>query len=142
MSDSPGEGIRPVGDPSAPVMSGPLGPEGPATAFDSAGFLPWSGSGHSSVPHVPPSDGRWSIALGRFGTFEKLYTTTSRVDRGFRRTRPHSASKEPSTTSSRIAFSAVEEYGNTPSPAYAPAGFAKLRAAEHVAEDGARKDYD
>jgi hypothetical protein len=64
------------------------------------------------------------VALSRFGTFQKLYTTMSASTDVFANTATFSL-EGAEYTSDRIALSAVEEYGNTPS-SDAPAGFAPL----------------
>jgi hypothetical protein len=79
------------------------------------------------------------IALGRFGTFDKLFTTASAGSEVFADTSTFSfdGSVYKSTT---VAFSAVEEYGNQAS-AYAPAGFQKLQSPNAI-QASALRNYD
>jgi hypothetical protein len=112
-----------VGDPSAPLLTPPVVLKDPATL--TSGGLPavvWVGTLFSPQSAAE----RWPlvIALGRFGTFGKLYTTASAASEVFKNTVTFSF-QGSEYHSSEIALSAVEEYGNQPSTT-APAGYEQL----------------
>jgi Domain of unknown function (DUF929) len=112
-----------VGDPSEPLVSPPSVLKGQPT-LESHGLpaVVWVGALY--CPYCAAE--RWAlvIALGRFGTFEKLYTTTSSTSEVFGGTQTFSL--DDSVYESRtVSLAAVEEYGNTPSQSV-PDGFQKL----------------
>ncbi len=94
----------------------------PALTLDRKPAVVWVGALYSPYSAAE----RWAlvIALGRFGTFEKLYTTTSSASEVFGGTETFSFDGAD-YRSPTVSLAAVEEYGNT-SSAVAPAGYEKL----------------
>jgi Domain of unknown function (DUF929) len=127
-----------IGDPQSPVLEAPKAIRGgsvptvggrPAVVWVGALFCPYCAAD------------RWAlvVALGRFGTFGKLYTTASSGSDAFPDTVTFSL-EGAVYSSSRVALSAVEEYGNQPSR-YAPAGFARLGYPDAL-QSAAMRSYD
>lgn len=114
-----------VGDPSAPLLSAPsVLKDQPPLSIRGLPAVVWVGA--LFCPACAAE--RWAlvIALGRFGTFDKLYTTASPGSEVFGDT-PTFSFYGSEYYSKTVALSEVEEYGNAPS-AYAPAGFQKLQS--------------
>jgi hypothetical protein len=84
---------------------------------------------------------RWAlvIALGRFGTFDRLYATTSASSEVYPDTVTFSFDGAM-YRSSKVALAAVEEFGNEPSQ-HAPAGYERL-AYPTPLEASAMRSYD
>jgi hypothetical protein len=134
----PASAFDSVGDPSAPLLSAPTVLTGrPALSIRGRPAVVWVGALYCPTCAAE----RWAlvIALGRFGTFDKLFTTASAGSEVFADT-PTFSFDGSVYTSRTVALSAVEEYGNQPS-AYAPAGFAKLQSPDAF-ESSAVRSYD
>jgi hypothetical protein len=127
-----------VGDPSAPLLSAPTVLSGkPVLEVNRLPAVVWVGALYCPTCAAE----RWAlvIALSRFGTFDKLFTTASAGSEVFADTPTFSF--DGSVYRSRtVALSAVEEYGNQPS-AYAPAGFQKLQSPDAL-ESSVMRSYD
>jgi thiol-disulfide isomerase/thioredoxin len=124
VSTIPASDFDAVGDPSVPLLSAPAVVEdGPRLALDGKPAVVWVGALY--CPYCAAE--RWAlvIALGRFGTFTKLYTTSSSTTEVFGGTETFSFDGSV-YRSSTIALAAVEEYGNS-SSAVAPPGYEKLQ---------------
>jgi hypothetical protein len=127
-----------VGDPSAPLLAPPAVLESqPALLLDRKPAVVWVGALYNPYSAAE----RWAlvIALGRFGTFEKLYTTTSSASEVFGGTATFSFDGAD-YRSSTVSLAAVEEYGNT-SSAVAPPGYEKLQNPTGFESDAVRS-YD
>ncbi len=120
----PASAFDAVGNPSAPLLSAPTVLRGkPVLSIKGLPAVVWVGALYCPTCAAE----RWAlvIALGRFGTFDKLFTTASAGSEVFGDTPTFSF--DGSVYHSRTAaLSAVEEFGNQPSN-YAPAGFQKLQ---------------
>jgi Domain of unknown function (DUF929) len=113
-----------VGDPSEPVITDPPTIVHHARTLTTGGLAAVVWVGALFCPACAAE--RWAlvIALGRFGTFDTLYTTTSAASDPFPDTATFSL--EGAEYNSRtVALSAVEEYGNSPSNR-SPVGFTPL----------------
>jgi hypothetical protein len=139
VTDIPTDVFNAVGDPSEPVISNATSVVQGAQTLKVHGLpaVVWVGSLFCPVCAAE----RWAlvIALGRFGTFEKLYTTMSANSVVFGDTATFSL-EGAEYTSKTVALSAVEEYGNTASHD-APAGFAPL-GHPNALQSAAMKAYD
>jgi hypothetical protein len=128
-----------VGDPSEPVISGAtyVVPAAPPLTLHGLPAVVWVGA--LFCPGCAAE--RWAlvVALSRFGTFQKLYTTMSASSDVFGDTATFSL-EGAEYTSSRVALSAVEEYGNAPSDK-APAGFEPLGQPDQL-QKTAMRAYD
>jgi hypothetical protein len=128
-----------VGDPSEPVITG-----APVVVHDTA---PLTAGGLPAVVWVGAlfcpgcAAQRWAlvIALGRFGTFDKLYTTMSAASDAFPDT-PTFSLEGAEYHSGTVTLSAVEEYGSVASR-YAPAGFEPLGHVSAI-QAATLKSYD
>ena len=112
-----------VGDPQSPLLEAPMAlRDGSVPTVGGRPAVVWVGA--LFCPYCAAD--RWAlvVALGRFGTFDKLYTTASSGSDAFPDTVTFSLDGSV-YSSTRVALSAIEEYGNQPSH-YAPAGFARL----------------
>lgn len=121
----PASAFDSIGDLSAPLLSAPTVLTGkPTLSINGLPAVVWVGALYCPTCAAE----RWAlvIALGRFGTFDKLFTTASATSEVFADT-PTFSFDGSVYRSTRVAFSAVEEYGNQPS-VYAPAGFQKLQS--------------
>jgi len=134
----PASAFNAVGDPSAPLLSTPSVLTGrPALSIKGLPAVVWVGALYCPTCAAQ----RWAlvIALGRFGTFGKLFTTASAGSEVFADT-PTFSFYDSVYTSRTVALSAVEEYGNQPS-AYAPAGFQKLQSPDAL-QSSVMRSYD
>lgn len=138
VTSIPGSVFDTVGDPSVPLLSTPsLIKDGPVLEVRGLPAVVWVGA--LFCPACAAE--RWSlvIALGRFGTFEKLYSTTSASTEVFPNT-PTFSLDGAVYESSDLALAAVEEYGNEPSTK-APAGYVHLASPNSVEKSSIRA-YD
>jgi Domain of unknown function (DUF929) len=127
-----------VGDPSEPLLSAPSVVRGkPVLSSHGLPAVVWVCALYS--PYCAAE--RWAlvIALGRFGSFEKLYTTASSTKEVFGGTSTFSL-EQAAYQSRTVTLAAVEEYGNAPSKARA-GGFEKLQSPDSF-ESSALQDYD
>jgi hypothetical protein len=121
----PAKAFDSVGDPVAPLLDAPtVLTDKPPLSIKGLPAVVWVGALYCPACAAE----RWAlvIALGRFGKFEKLFTTASAGSEVFGDT-PTFSFDGSVYSSKMVAFSAVEEYGNQPSN-YAPAGFQKLQS--------------
>lgn len=139
VSTIPARVFDAVGDPSEPVISDATSivRGAPAPTLHGLPAVVWVGALFCPGCAVE----RWAlvVALSRFGTFQKLYTTMSAASDVFGDTATFSL-EGAEFTSRRVALSAVEEYGNTPSHS-APAGFEALGRLNGL-QSSAVKSYD
>ncbi len=134
----PASAFDSVGDPSAPLLYAPtVLSSRPTLSIRGRPAVVWVGALYCPTCAAE----RWAlvIALGRFGTFDKLFTTASAGSEVFADT-PTFSFDGSVYTSSTVALSAVEEYGNQ-SSAYAPAGFEKLQSPDAL-QSSAMRSYD
>ncbi|MGO9342865.1 MAG: DUF929 family protein [Acidimicrobiales bacterium] len=134
----PSSAFDAVGDPSAPLLSAPSVLTGrPALSIRGLPVVVWVGGLYCPTCAAE----RWAlvIALGRFGTFDKLFTTASAGSEVFADT-PTFSFDDAVYDSRTVALSAVEEYGNQPSP-YEPAGFQKLQSPDAL-QSSVMRSYD
>lgn len=127
-----------VGDPSTPLLTAPaVVAGGPSLTENGKPAIVWVGALY--CPYCAAE--RWALvlALGRFGTFEKLFTTSSSTTEVFPGTETFSFDGAE-YHSSEIALAAVEEYGNASSKT-SPAGFEKLDKPTRL-ESSAVTSYD
>jgi len=127
-----------VGDPSTPILSPPsVVTHGPALLIHRLPAVVWVGALY--CPECAAE--RWAlvIALGRFGTFDKLYSTTSASSDVFPDTVTFSFDGA-TYHSTKVALAAVEEFGNGLS-LRAPAGYERL-AYPNATETSAMRSYD
>jgi hypothetical protein len=134
----PASAFDSVGDPSAPLLSAPTVLTGrPALTVGGLPAVVWVGGLYCPTCAAE----RWAlvIALGRFGNFDKLFTTASAGSEVFADT-PTFSFDGAVYRSPTVALSAVEEYGNQAS-AYAPAGFQKLQTPDAL-QQSVLRSYD
>ena len=138
VTSIPAQAFDSVGDPSQPVVSAPvIVRKGARPTVHGLPAVVWVGALY--CPGCAAE--RWAlvIALGRFGTFDKLYTTTSAASDVFAGTATFSL-EGAEFTSRTVALSAVEEYGNQPSQ-YSPAGYQPLGHLDALQSE-VMKSYD
>jgi hypothetical protein len=138
VTNIPASVFNKVGDPSLPLLSAPAVVHG-ASVLEVHGrpAIVWVGALYCPACAAE----RWAlvIALGRFGTFDKLYSTTSATTDVFPGT-PTFSLEGAVYHSSLLSLAAVEEYGNEESE-LAPAGYERLASPNGV-EVASLKAYD
>ena len=139
VTDIPASVFNSVGDPSEPVISDATSVVRGAPSLTIHGLPAVVWVGALFCPGCAAE--RWALvtALGRFGTFDRLYTTMSADSVVFGDTATFSL-QGAEYSSRTVALSAIEEYGNTASPD-APAGFEEI-ARPDALQSSAMKNYD
>jgi hypothetical protein len=138
VTNIPARVFNKVGDPSPPLLSAPsLVQHGPALLIRGLPAVVWIGALYCPACAAE----RWAlvIALGRFGTFDRLYATTSASSEVYPDTVTFSFDGA-TYHSTKVALAAVEEFGNEPSQR-APAGYERL-AYPTPLETSTMRSYD